>query len=218
MAKSSSLMKFSFLFILLLVQIGTFISVQQGKADMNIKNGDIFQFHVEKMRNIDDETFLYSNNDLDIAFTEGSNITVEVLEIYEQFENPRVRNKIVVDDTYIYENTLLDEYIFANKNWDDLEEEYSPPVFESYETKYVWGLRSYTSGELQIEFVKKDGVLHFFYAKNYTLINSIGIHEIQIQRTDVELGGFNWVTLVPNFIFVFGLISYITRKKKTQNK
>lgn len=203
------------LVILLLFLICSLTSINFTRADFKVKVGDTFQFKVTKLRNSTDETFVYTNGQLDIAFTENSNLTVEIVEIYDVYDIPEIKCKIVIDDIYSLTGTSFSGFIFVNRDWEQLEEDYPPPVFESYETRQIWGVTTEIAGEAQIEYVKKDGVLNQFYSKNYTQINSFGIYEILIQRTDVQLGGYTWLSIIPGFLIILTSLRITNSKRKT---
>ncbi len=211
--------KFSKFFVILLSSIiilSSLFSINNVKADYNIEEGDTFQFKVTTLHNFSDLNMTYVNTDIGVTFASGSEITLIVLTFIELTETAQIKCRMLVDDYDPYDTALLSGFIFVNRNWDELQEEWAPPVFETYETKLVWGVKSYAAGEMEIEYVKKDGVLNRFYAYEYPLITSLGIKEILIERTDVDLAGFTWLAMLPSFILGVSLIVYLRSKRNTK--
>ncbi len=204
--------KVFFVLLFSLIIFNVLFSVYNVNADYNIEEGDTFYFKVITLHDLSGSNFTYYNAYFDVAFSTDSEITLVVETVLKLTNSTQMKISLVVDDNSSWRTAILSQYIFVNRNWEDLEEEWAPPIYEVYETKKVWGLTSSASGELKVEYVKKDGVLNRFYAYEYPLITAIGIKEILIVRTDVNFEeltfstGLTWLAILPIFILGVSLI------------
>ena len=195
----------AFILILSVLLIISSISTSNVNAKYNIKEGDTFRFHMDTLRNTIGGNHSFTQG----ALTFEENITMRVK--FTLVEIPYIKYSINIKG---YEQifSLLSNIIVQNRTWDKLTAKYEAQGYEIYEDNEVWGVRQDSTTVLTVDFLKRDGVLNYFYAANESqLKNYFGVGEIEISRTgdgQNNYWAFSFLAIIPVTGLTFGLVAH----------
>ncbi|MFW9924313.1 MAG: hypothetical protein ACFFDW_13600 [Candidatus Thorarchaeota archaeon] len=210
MVRRGSIFRILTFIVIALFIMCLFIPLLPIKGDYKIKEGDSYNFHVDKFRDEEGDPKVQIYPTLGLTLRENATIEINVT----MFELPYIKYRVSVDDGPSQELALFNELIFVDRNWDELRAEYELTQYEVFENKTVWGVRDNRNGFVELQYLKKDGVLCQFYANEYSpLITELNVYEVKISRTDIKTAGLPLLTFIPIALSGIVLLLLVKRKK-----
>lgn len=190
-----------------------FTQVNFIQCEYNIKVGDTYQYHINKLRSL---------NGLPLAISISGLVLEEGLSFKLKFsmvDLPYIKYKITAGDT-TKEFAILSNIIVQNRSWEQLTEEYEDQGYTITNTNKIWGVMQNNTMELVVEYIKKDGVLNRFYAYNESmLVSELGVREVYIIRTSGNIRNnwaYSFLAVIPIAGIIISVIYY--NKKMSESK
>ena len=171
-------------------------------AEYNIKVGDAFKFEIELM----DAPYIYLQVG-SLVFSEGTVMKVRITYV----NIPYIKYSITIN-SQTEEFTILSNILVQDRNWANLTAKYQAEGYEIYEDSKIWGVRLNGSTYLKVDYLKRDGVLNYFHARNEsTLKSALKIDEIVLNRIWDNykiIWPYAFFALLPLGGLVYGLVRY----------
>ncbi|MHA1354554.1 MAG: hypothetical protein ACTSXA_15015 [Candidatus Heimdallarchaeota archaeon] len=185
---------FSFLFI-------SIYKAEVASGEYAIKVGDSFDFNVPRLHDKDGSKILFNLGG--VLIQEGCTIKISFLRV----EPPLIQYKLTSNlGNGEAKLTILANIFVQDREWDTLSAYYEAEGFIVFEDDQIWRMRDNRSGDLDVSFNKKDGVLTNFYSYNYSLIvDQINLFEVEFVRYGYGSGNL-WMI---SFVFLVPIIGTI---------
>jgi len=104
--------------------------------------------------------------------------------------------------------TILANIFVQDREWDTLTADYEALGYTVYDSDNIWRTRDNRSGDIDVSFNKKDGVLTNFYSYNYSLIvDQINLFEVEFVRYGYGSGNLwmiSFIFLAPTIGLIIG--------------
>jgi len=199
-------------FLVFLLPLLLSFSFSSVAANYNIKVGDAFKFKITLL----DAPYQYLQVG-PLIFSEGTVMKVVITSV----DMPYIEYSITINGA-IKEFSILSNILVQNRSWDKLSAEYRALGYNIYEDKDLWGVRLNGSTFLHVDYLKQDGVLYYFHARNESSLKDVlKIDEIVLVRTWDNhhlYWPYAFFALLPLGGIVYGFIRYYKKIATLEKK
>ncbi|MHA1125296.1 MAG: hypothetical protein ACTSO7_06265 [Candidatus Heimdallarchaeota archaeon] len=151
---------FSFLFT-------NIYNADTASGEYAIAEGDSFDFNFKTLQDKDGSLIAFQLGG--VLLQQGCDIEITFTIVDPPLIQYKIKSSLSNVETKL---TLLANIFVQDREWDQKRENYEALGYVVYENDKIWGVRDNRSGNLDMCFNKKDGVMTNFYAYNYSGLTS----------------------------------------------